>query len=447
MRSSPAGDVREPVRIPTVVLIVAALSVMLLGCSRTEEIDASKTPNARATTQADTKATARAAVRREPSLRATVVANVLATREEAPEQTRAAEARATPRPTRGTFQTREALQTRKASRTSPTPRSRWIGTEVPTPGRTEEPEPHPGTLKMLVWEESVFTTYGCFAPESDPDGKTEPVVTIIYENPLPGWTPSQALETETWVAGKSIPLRWSTTPHQDKVIRLVGDDAIKLVQHVDRTGRGGYQVIFPSNPGLDRTIPYQDIGTLIVNAQMECFIEWQDHEVLQPLSPTTVQEQRNGRYRYNSSDLRFSLEYPADCGQMNQAGPVADNVGTCTGRPGEIDTMVVTSRFIGLGKPLEKSQRWTTKHHLQEILDGSLGEITGELATEAGHILELAEVQGEDENGDPWNGIVAGFTDREWNLIVVQMTLQDGDWKQNWKSIRESLRTFDARFP
>ena len=168
--------------------------------------------------------------------------------------------------------------------------------------------------------------------------ENNPLIRLQYPDRLPREmvTSADTPETQIVVAGDIVAITWHLSLTQASDIKLTDQDAQLLLRYIAYSGADHYEVNFPHNPRLNRTVPVSRLPEVITQTQMDCFTgAFIDPAILQnPLEPPAIpQIPVNGRCTHTSPAQAFTFQYPADCGQMWEATNAADNEPTCTGNP------------------------------------------------------------------------------------------------------------------
>ena len=300
---------------------------------------------------------------------------------------------------------------------------------------------------MLTPGDRLTTSYLCGVVAGGGIG-SGPVVSIKYPEDLPknlaGEGGIGTVTVETVVNGEILPVGWTRMYSSDTGISLTEEDARLLVRRIWETNADGYRLVFPGHPDLDRTVPSAGLGEIAGEVMAECELWDYGSSAAGELRPPQVaQEPVDGRYTYTAPDGRFTLRYPADCGQMWEAPGLADNTGRCPDGEPAISTSVewYDVSFGGLND--------RSPDYARDIADSAAaGALVSRdtLKTEAGHVLEMVDSEWESEEGGAVSHI-ALFVDGDSWLITVYMTYLADEAHLHKERVLGAFNTFTARAP
>ena len=308
---------------------------------------------------------------------------------------------------------------------------------------------------MLTPGDRLTTSYQCSVVAGGGIG-SGPTVGIKYPEDLPkNLTPEDQLErgivpAETVVKEEVLPVEWMRMFSSDTGIFLSGEDAQLLVRRIGETDAESYRLVFPGHPELDRTVPSPGLGEIAGEVMAEC--ESWDYGSsaagsLRP--PQVVQEPVDGQYTYTDPDGRFTLRYPADCGQMWEAPGLADNTDRCPDGEPAISTSVEWHdvSFAGLN---DRSPDQFARDYADNLAAGAAaaGDLTSRdtLKTEAGHVLEMVDLEWESEEGGG-AAQIAVFVDGDLWMITVFMSYPADETHLHGERVRGAFKTFSPWKP
>ena len=282
------------------------------------------------------------------------------------------------------------------------------------------------------------------------------MVSIDYPERLPenlalrGQFEIGTLAVETIVNGEVIPLGWHRKHPAGTGIFLGGEDAQLLVRRIRETDADSYRLRFLGHPELDRTVPSAGLGEIAGEVMAECEVVDLDSLASGELRPPqVVQEPVNGQYTYTTPDGRFTLRYPAACGQMWEAPGLANNTGLCPdGKP------VIATSVRWYDIVFARLTDGPPDQFARAIADGvaALAKEEGALVsrdtlkTEAGHVLETVYSEWESEEGSTVLQ-VAYFVDGDSWMIEVHMAYPADEAHLQRDRVLGAFKTLKARKP
>lgn len=303
---------------------------------------------------------------------------------------------------------------------------------------------------MLTPGDRLTTSYQCSVVADGGKG-SGPTVNIRYpEDMLKNLAGEEEMVTvETVVTEEVLPVEWKGSYPYDTGISLFEDDAKLLVRRIGETDAENYRLIFPDHPELDRTVPSVGLGEIAGEVIAECEV-WDGASAARELRPPqVVQDPADGEYTYTASDGRFTLRYPADCGQMWEAPGLANNTDRCSGGGSAITTWVEWND-MSVTELADHSPEWLAGTFADRVAAGAAADgalvSRDTLKTAAGHVLETFELKWEIEEG----GMVtqgAVFVDADLWLIAVYMNYPADEVHLYRERVIGAFKTFTAREP
>ena len=312
---------------------------------------------------------------------------------------------------------------------------------------TDEEGTSHSAIMIITPGEQTITIYACSTIKDS--GVTNNIVNVRYSSRLPVEliTSEYSLQVQTTVKGSPLPVEWQTSQTQDTDIKLTGAEAQTLVQYIEETNAESYQILFPNHPELNRTIPSAGLGPALFETGTDCFAGEINEQGLElPIPPATPQEPVEGSYTYTDPDQRFTLKYPADCGQMWEATNYADNSWTCAGNPNEINTLLEVFDLRGVGEKASESPERLAKDYADNLTERYEDATRYNLITNAGNRLEVVKIRTDTTEG-PVTTVAATFVDAEWHLIRIHLVYWPETAEFNEERAEASLRTFSAKHP
>lgn len=304
---------------------------------------------------------------------------------------------------------------------------------------------------MLTPGDRLTTSYQCSVVGHGGKG-SGPTVNIRYPERLPNDLAGEdeIVTVETIVTGEVLPVKWKRAYSYDTGISLFEEDAKLLVRRIGETDAESYRLIFPDHPELDRTVPSVGLGEIAGEVMAKCEVwDYGASSASELRPPQVVQEQADGEYTYTAPDGRFTLRYPADCGQMWEAPGLADNAHRCTDGEPAITTGVEWHDMSVTGLT-GRSPEWWARTFADRVAAGAEAEgalvSRDTLKTAAGHVLETVELKWETEEG----GMVtqgAVFVDTDLWVIAVYMNYPADEVHLYRERVIGAFKTFTAREP
>ncbi|MYD49665.1 MAG: hypothetical protein F4W95_14465 [Chloroflexi bacterium] len=308
---------------------------------------------------------------------------------------------------------------------------------------------------MVTPHDRLTASYQCLVAGEGGIG-SGPVVSIDYPEQLPENLAKEGrigmVTVETVVNGEVLPVGWNRKSLSDRGILLGGEEAQLLVSRIWETDATSYRLRFPDHPELDRTVPSAGLGEIAGEVIGECESWDYGFSAVRELGPPqVVQEPVDGQYTYTAANGRFTLRYPADCGQMWEAPGLANNADRCPAGEPAISTSVAW-HDIAFGRLGDRSPDpdQFARVFADSVAAGAIeaGALVSRytLKTEADHLLEIVESRWESEEGATVL-LMAHFVDRDSWMIEVYMAYPADGADPHRQRVLDAFKTFTAGEP